>query len=208
MTFLKNLRSDFAVGDKQFTKWGITSDEFEPLEDNSKQCLKTCYDESNPDCDGSWRVESCDTQLNFVCQNSCKFNDIPTNLSYANLLMLLTDKCPEGWITYENSCYKLETSSNLKNLDQEGGLRHCKNTYNGILSVMNSREEADYLSNYVYGVSVSHHNNPFLYLHLPLCVSFIAIYHFTYQWNSIPKFGYRSHSQHKISGISRWYHHD
>ena len=122
--------------------------------------------------------------------------------------MLLTDKCPEGWITYENSCYKLETSSNLKNLDQEGGLRHCKNTYNGILSVMNSREEADYLSNYVYGVSVSHHNNPFLYLHLPLCVSFIAIYHFTYQWNSIPEFGYRSHSQHKISGISRWYHHD
>ena len=83
-----------------------------------------------------------------------------------------------------------------------------QNTYNGILSVMNSREEADYLSNYVYGVSVSHHNNPFLYLHLPLCVSFIAIYHFTYQWNSISEFGYRSHSQHKISGISRWYHHD
>mgnify|MGYP002054472608 FL=1 len=61
------------------------------------------------------------------------------------------DKCPEGWVSFEDSCYKLETTSQLQ---QENSARHCKNQYNGILSVMNSREEAIHVSNYIKGVSV------------------------------------------------------
>ena len=64
------------------------------------------------------------------------------------------DKCPEGWLTWDNSCYKLETSVDLR-VDQETGMKHCMNAYNGHLVVPNSWEEAVFLGDYLFGVSVS-----------------------------------------------------
>ena len=65
--------------------------------------------------------------------------------------MYSADKCPKGWVSFEDSCYKLETTSQL---EEENSARLCKNQHNGVLSVMNSRAEAIHISNYIKGVSV------------------------------------------------------
>ena len=62
------------------------------------------------------------------------------------------DKCPEGWYSFEDSCYKMEITTEY---EEENSARHCKNEYNGMLSVMNSRDEAIQISSYIKGMSVS-----------------------------------------------------
>ena len=63
-------------------------------------------------------------------------------------------KCPEGWQTLDNSCYKLETSVDLK-IGQDQGMEHCRNKYNGYMAVINSKEEAVFLTSFLSGVTVS-----------------------------------------------------
>jgi len=62
--------SYFVVGDKKFTNWGITGNEYEPLS-GSKQCIKVCVDDATEGCSGQWQVEDCTTQLPYVCQLQC-----------------------------------------------------------------------------------------------------------------------------------------
>ena len=42
--------------------------------------------------------------------------------------------------------------------EEENSARHCKNEYNGMLSVMNSRDEAIQISSFIKGMSVSIYN--------------------------------------------------
>ena len=67
----------------------------------------------------------------------------------------ISDKCPEGWLTWDNSCYKLETNTALVGINQDDGMRHCRNAYNGFLTVPNSVDEAEFLGSYLYGVTQS-----------------------------------------------------
>ena len=69
-------------------------------------------------------------------------------------MLIFSDKCSEDWLTWDNSCYKLETSSNLRVSDNQG-MSHCESAYNGHLIVPNSVKEAVFLSEYMSGVSVS-----------------------------------------------------
>lgn len=62
----------FSAGTIPFTNWGVTNGEIEPLDDNSKQCAKTCIDPNNPICNGDWRATDCSETLKFVCTVSCK----------------------------------------------------------------------------------------------------------------------------------------
>ena len=52
------------------------------------------------------------------------------------------DTCSDDWLTFDNSCYKIEKNLDL---DQNQGLQHCSNRYNAQLAVINSREEALFL---------------------------------------------------------------
>ena len=56
-------------------------------------------------------------------------------------------------MTFDNSCYKLETTEDLK-IDQDEGMEHCKNKYNGHMAVINSKEEAIFLTSYLIGFTV------------------------------------------------------
>ena len=58
------------IGDIKFTKWGITNDQFEPLED--KNCLGLCVNDDDANCDGSWKTMDCESNHNFICQVQCK----------------------------------------------------------------------------------------------------------------------------------------
>ena len=59
------------VGDIAHTNWGITNDEFEPIDKNTKKCIKMCIDDNSVGCDGQWKSEDCETALNYVCQIPC-----------------------------------------------------------------------------------------------------------------------------------------
>ena len=48
----------------------------------------------------------------------------------------------------------LETSTGLR-VGQNEGMEHCRNKYNGHLAVINSKEEATFLTSYLEGVTVS-----------------------------------------------------
>ena len=62
----------FSVRDIPFTNWGITNEEFEPIDDDSKKCIKTCLDNANPNCDGSWKTADCNMPIKYVCEGGCK----------------------------------------------------------------------------------------------------------------------------------------
>ena len=48
----------------------------------------------------------------------------------------------------------LETSVDLK-IGQDQGMEHCRNKYNGYMAVINSKEEAAFLTSFLSGVTVS-----------------------------------------------------
>lgn len=76
-------------------------------------------------------------------------------------MILPTDKCPEGWLTWDNSCYRLETSSAMIGVTQDQGRSHCMNAYNGLLAIPNSKDEAAFLGAYLNGITVSNNSEHF-----------------------------------------------
>jgi len=68
-------------------------------------------------------------------------------------LLAVSDNCPEGWVSWDNSCYKLETDDNLR-FSEDNAREHCKKTYNSHLMVPNSREESVFIDGYLKGMQV------------------------------------------------------
>ena len=75
------------VGDIAYTNWGVTNSVLEPLEDSSKKCIKVCMDENNSECDGKWKVEDCNSPLNYICQLSCKTNTCQKSSQFSQVIL-------------------------------------------------------------------------------------------------------------------------
>ena len=84
------------------------------------------------DCDFNWHTSDCTEPLSFICEVQLE--------------------CPEGWVIFENSCYKLEKQ---KASDVPGAVSHCMGEYNSDLMVPNTNEEALFLTDYLTSLSVS-----------------------------------------------------
>ena len=63
----------------------------------------------------------------------------------------VTVRCPEGWFPWDNSCYRHEPDIQV---DRDAGQDFCENTYNAQLFVPNSKDEADFIKDYLKGVKV------------------------------------------------------
>ena len=63
----------FSDEDITYTNWGITAGgEFEPLDDTALLCASICLGNLCNDT-YTWKTESCDTPLQFVCQIQCEY---------------------------------------------------------------------------------------------------------------------------------------
>ena len=71
---------------------------------------------------------------------------------YATIYFFSPDTCSDDWLTFDNSCYKIEKNLDL---DQNQGLQHCGDRYNAQLAVINSREEALFLGSALDDLMVS-----------------------------------------------------
>jgi hypothetical protein len=67
---------------------------------------------------------------------------------------LLTVDCGEDWITFDNSCYKLDLNPN-QFMTQTDGQAFCQQTYGADLVVPDSKEEATFLGSYLSSVKVN-----------------------------------------------------
>ncbi len=56
-------------------------------------------------------------------------------------------------MTWDNACYRLETSFDL-DLTHAYGRDHCKKQYNSELVVLNSKDEATFIKGYLTGLKV------------------------------------------------------
>jgi len=65
--------------------------------------------------------------------------------------------CGDGWFSFDNSCYKLETSPLYATSPYEGQ-SYCSKTYGANLVVPNSVEEATFLGQYLTGIAASAFN--------------------------------------------------
>jgi len=63
-------------------------------------------------------------------------------------------ECGEGWISFDNSCYKYESSQNMVVSPRDGNL-FCSTTYpDSQLFVPNSRDESAFIGNYLTSLKV------------------------------------------------------
>ena len=60
----------FSDEDIPFTNWGITEEQFEPLNESNLLCASICL--GNECDDHAWKTVSCDTPQQFICQVDCK----------------------------------------------------------------------------------------------------------------------------------------
>jgi|FrelakmetLWP11LW_1041352.scaffolds.fasta_scaffold356163_1 hypothetical protein len=58
-------------GDIPFTNWGITGDDFEPVENDSLACASMCLGDQCPRS-GTWKAVSCTSELKYICQVDCE----------------------------------------------------------------------------------------------------------------------------------------
>jgi hypothetical protein len=85
------------------------------------------------DCDYAWQATDCSDSKHYICQ--------------------IEFKCPQGWISFDNSCYKLETTKILQRNVIDGD-EYCDNTYQALLAIPNSMDEAVYLGEHIKAVGV------------------------------------------------------
>lgn len=74
------------------------------------------------------------------------------------MMKILSDTCPQGWISNDNSCYKLETPLS-KRSGPRGAQEYCMNEYKAFAVVPNSVGEATYLKSYLSEIKVVHEHN-------------------------------------------------
>ena len=55
-------------------------------------------------------------------------------------------KCPQGWVSFEDSCYKLEKS---KTESISGAQAQCMLNHDSDIFVPNSKSEAEFISNFI-----------------------------------------------------------
>ena len=137
--------------DTTYTNWGMTGNEFEPAEDPDKKCAKICEGDNCP-YGKQWRATSCEDKLQFVCTIDCEAWRIKHNRHFS--LYSFPDKCPQGWISNDNSCYKLETPLS-KRSGPKGAQEYCMNEYKAFAVVPNSVGEAKYLKSYLKEIKVN-----------------------------------------------------
>ena len=139
-------------GSIAFTNWGIMGGDFEPIEDDSLKCASMCYgDECNGD--NYWYSNDCTEEKQYVCEYKCK-NYLQCIKPYAKkIIIVYTVQCGEGWMAFDNSCYKHETQLNMR-LTCTDGRDYCEQTYGAELFVPNSLEEAQFIADYLTGVKV------------------------------------------------------
>ena len=107
------------VGETKFTNWGTTDRKNEPLDGN--ECVALCFDDNDSNCDGSWRVEDCTSELNFVCQVQCNKALFANSICFQDIFLqinVLLDGTP-----------KVILATNLKHLSTKNNLTkrkvHC-----------------------------------------------------------------------------------
>ena len=66
---------------------------------------------------------------------------------------MISVQCGEGWITFDNSCYKYESSPDMIATLQDGQ-DFCSKTSGGHLMVPNSVEEAAFIGSYLSSLQV------------------------------------------------------
>ena len=71
--------------------------------------------------------------------------------------------CGEGWVTFDNSCYKFDPTPGVMAIPSVGQT-YCENSFEGHLMVPNSKDEAAFIGNYLTGLMVNCH---LFYLSLP-----------------------------------------
>ena len=86
-----------------------------------EECAKIC---SSSNCDNSWRAIACTETLPYICEKDLE--------------------CPKGWVSYEDSCYKLEKT---KTESISGTQVQCMLNYDSDIFVPNSKSEAEFVSN-------------------------------------------------------------
>ena len=100
-----------------------TDNQLEPID--GKDCAKVC---SSTGCDYTWRSSDCSESLPYICEAVLR--------------------CPDGWASYENSCYKLEQSTTRS---QTYTAADCLSNHDAYPVVPNTNEEAAYIANFVKG---------------------------------------------------------
>ena len=70
------------------------------------------------------------------------------------MFFIFADECGEGWISFDNSCYKLEPNPVMSTTPGDGQ-QYCSQQYGGHLFVPNSAEESAFIGNYIESVQVS-----------------------------------------------------
>ena len=86
-------------------------------------------------------------KLDFISQSSSK-STLPV-LTF----VLFQVECGEDWVTFDNSCYKLESNPG-QFMTQSDGQTFCAQTYGADLMVPDSKEEAIFIGNYLTSIQV------------------------------------------------------
>ena len=73
--------------------------------------------------------------------------------SNQNKFFLISDKCPKGWMSFDNSCYKHEPVL-AKQAHTKTAIQFCSVQYQSSMVVLNSRDEARYLAKYLADLEV------------------------------------------------------
>jgi len=74
--------------DVQFTNWGITGNELEPLDVAASGCVSMCL---GTQCNGdhTWKTESCSATMDqFLCQAECRILSCFKSFEISSLILL------------------------------------------------------------------------------------------------------------------------
>ena len=69
------------------------------------------------------------------------------------VISIISVKCGEGWITWDNSCYRQERSDTGL-MDLEKANSFCGATHKAGVFVPNSKDESEFISMYLTGLLV------------------------------------------------------
>ena len=65
--------------------------------------------------------------------------------------------CPAGWVTFHNSCYKIDPKSSGMTFRE--GLRYCGSSFDGTMAVANSPKEGEFMAAYIRGITQNGYSN-------------------------------------------------
>ncbi|TRY71799.1 hypothetical protein TCAL_10551, partial [Tigriopus californicus] len=110
-----------------YTNWGASNEYLEPLNEPAQSCVKICQG-ANCTKGEQWTTTSCEEELPFLCKWEFK--------------------CPQGWMAFDDACYKLERSLAMREAP-EAAHEYCANIYGASGLVVNSIPEATFLRSFL-----------------------------------------------------------